>query len=74
LQRRAIRRAIAERIRRGQREGDVLANAPAEALAAYYTTVLHGLSIQARDGASGSILSSVVDCAMSVWEQMAGGA
>jgi AcrR family transcriptional regulator len=67
-------RAIAERIRRGQREGDVPANAPAGALAAYYTTVLHGLSIQARDGASRSILSSVVDCAMSVWEQMAGSA
>jgi AcrR family transcriptional regulator len=64
---------ISERIRRGQREGDVPLSAPADAMSAYYTTVLHGLSIQARDGASRSILSSVVDCAMSVWEQMSGG-
>ena len=42
-----------------------------DALAAYYTTVLHGLSIQARDGASRKTLASVVECAMSVWDQMA---
>lgn len=63
--------AIGDRIRRGQRDGDVQANAPVDALAAYYTTVLHGLSIQARDGAPRATLSLVVDCAMSVWEQMA---
>jgi len=58
-------KAIAERIRRGQREGDVSKHTDADALAAYYATVLHGLSIQARDGAPRATLHSVVDCAMS---------
>jgi AcrR family transcriptional regulator len=57
--------AILERLKRGQREGDVPTGAPVEALAAYYTTVLHGLSIQARDGASRKVLMHVVECAMS---------
>lgn len=56
--------AIAERIRRGQRDGDVPRDAPVEALAAFYATVLHGLSIQARDGVSRKTLTKVVDCAM----------
>jgi hypothetical protein len=66
-------KTIAEHIRRGPRDGDARRHTSVDALAAYYTAVLHGLSIQARNGASRSNLSSVVDCAMSVWEQMASG-
>ena len=68
--RRETVRSIQDRLRRGQREGDVPRNAPVFELAAYYGTVLHGLSIQARDGASRRILTHVVDCAMGVWDQM----
>jgi AcrR family transcriptional regulator len=38
-----------------------------DAVARYYTTVVQGLSIQARDGASRGELEEVVTCAMAVW-------
>ena len=46
----AERRAPA-RLERGVAEGDVPAGADSGAIAAFFTTVLEGLSIQARDGA-----------------------
>jgi AcrR family transcriptional regulator len=39
-----------------------------EALAHYYNTVLEGLSIQARDGASRETMHAIVDCAMAAWD------
>jgi AcrR family transcriptional regulator len=42
-------------------------------VAAFYTTVLQGLSIQARDGATPEMLSSVVDCAMLAWDGLVNG-
>jgi AcrR family transcriptional regulator len=62
--------AILKRLKRGQKEGDVPRKAPLESLAEYYTTVLHGLSIQARDGADYRALSSVARCAMAAWDEM----
>ena len=44
--------------------------AEAAKLAAYYTTVIHGLSIQALDGASAEELQSIVDCAMASWDTL----
>jgi AcrR family transcriptional regulator len=38
------------------------------AIAAYYNTVLEGLSIQARDGASREEMHAIVDCAMAAWD------
>jgi hypothetical protein len=32
------------------------------------TTMLQGLSIQARDGASREALGAIVDCAMAAWD------
>jgi AcrR family transcriptional regulator len=60
-------KAILKRLKRGQAEGDVPGGAPIEALAEYYTTVLHGMSIQARDGADYKSLANVVRCAMATW-------
>jgi len=64
--------AIEARLRRGQREGEVSKTAPVKAVAAFYATVLHGLSIQARDGSSRKILTAVVKCSMDAWEQLVG--
>src|SRR3546814_10519401 len=47
------------------------ADADLDGLAAFYATVLQGLSIQARDGASREILLSVVRCAMAAWDRPA---
>ena len=60
--------ALQRRLVRGVAEGDLPASADIAALAAFYYTVLQGLSIQARDGASRKALSAIVDCAMAGWD------
>ena len=44
----------------------------AETVAAFYSTVLNGLSIQARDGASAAQLQATVDGALAAWDTLAG--
>jgi AcrR family transcriptional regulator len=63
-------RSIARRLRRGVAQGDVPAGANLSALASFYTSFLHGLSIQARDGASRASLLAAVECAMAAWDGM----
>jgi hypothetical protein len=38
------------------------------AIATFYATLQHGMSIQARDGASRKTLLAVADCAMAAWD------
>jgi AcrR family transcriptional regulator len=64
--------ALRRRIERGVADGDVPAAADARRIAAYYATVLHGLSVQARDGAATEALDAIVDCAMTSWEPLVG--
>jgi AcrR family transcriptional regulator len=59
---------IAERIKRGVREGDVPRGTDVNGLAMFVTTFLHGLSVQARDGASRAALKAAVDRAMRAWD------
>jgi AcrR family transcriptional regulator len=62
---------IRERLARGVSDGDLAASADSlDAIARYYTTVMHGLSIQARDGASRAELETVITCAMAAWETL----
>lgn len=68
--RREISKSILGRLKKGQREGDVPKSASIVALAAYYSTVLHGLALQSRDGASRKTLTQVVEFAMAGWQQM----
>jgi AcrR family transcriptional regulator len=65
-----ISQSILERLKQGQHDGDVPKVAPVFALAAYYSTVLHGLALQSRDGASRKTLTQVVQFAMADWRQM----
>ena len=62
--RRQISRSILDRLKRGQRDGDIPTTAPITALTAYFSTVLHGLALQSRDGASRKTLTQVVEIAM----------
>jgi AcrR family transcriptional regulator len=71
-QRRAAAQAIRDRIARGIAEGDVAEGANAKALASFYATVLKGMALSARDGASSKELYRVVDCAMAAWDGLAG--
>jgi AcrR family transcriptional regulator len=68
--RQEISRSVLERLKRGQNEGDVPKKAPIVALTAYYSTILHGLALQSRDGASRKTLTQVVKFAMTDWKRM----
>jgi TetR/AcrR family transcriptional regulator, copper-responsive repressor len=59
--------ALLNRLARGQADGDVSGNVDAESLARYVATVFHGMSIQARDGATAAELQAVARLAMRAW-------
>jgi AcrR family transcriptional regulator len=63
---------IRDRLARGIADGDLSASpAGLDAIARYYTTVVQGLSVQARDGASRADLEAVITCAMAAWDTLA---
>ncbi|MCX4834464.1 TetR/AcrR family transcriptional regulator [Streptomyces sp. NBC_01016] len=64
------REAIQGRIERGIADGDLPVGTDAARLAAFYATVLNGLSFQARDGASLAALNTVIDQAMRCWPEV----
>ncbi len=61
---------IRRRLERGVAEGDMPAGVDIVGLVSFYTTVLDGLSIQARDGASRKTLKAAVGCAMAAWDKL----
>jgi AcrR family transcriptional regulator len=65
--REASREALRKRIERGVREGELPAGTDPRALATFYVTVLQGMSIQARDGATRRTLLATARCAMRAW-------
>jgi len=68
--RRETTATLRARLARGVDEGDVPPNVDVDALAAYFNTLLEGLSIEARDGASREQLDATIDCAMAAWEPL----
>lgn len=69
--RREMFEAIRDRLARGVDDGD-LASSPeqVDTIARFYTTVVQGQSVQARDGANRADLEAVIDCAMAAWDGM----
>jgi AcrR family transcriptional regulator len=63
-------RLLIKRLKAGVTAGDVPPGTDTAALASFYTTLIHGISIQAKDGASRASLLAVVDCAMAAWESL----
>lgn len=61
---------LCARIQRGIVEGDVPAQADARRMAVFYATMIEGLSIQARDGASLEKLQQAVDGAVAAWDML----
>jgi AcrR family transcriptional regulator len=61
------RKALKARIERGVREGELPRGTDVDALADFYTTVLKGMALQARDGASRRSLVATVEAAMRAW-------
>jgi AcrR family transcriptional regulator len=59
---------ICSRLKRGVSEGDLPTGFNVIGLADYITTVLDGICLQAKDGASPKKLSQIAELAMSVWD------
>ena len=70
--RRDIQAGIEQRLSRGIADGDVPRGADVKAIAAFYMTILQGLSLRARDGAAQSAMAGVVDSAMAAWDGLVG--
>jgi len=56
--------SLVERLERAVAEGELQSGTDAQALGDYYATVLHGLSVQARDGVSRKRLLATIPTAM----------
>jgi AcrR family transcriptional regulator len=63
----ASREHLRARIKRGIEEGDVPADTDAGALADFYSTIISGLSTQARDGATRRSLLATVERSMQLF-------
>lgn len=63
-------RILEERLERAVTDGEIPNHADCAAIANFYATVQHGLSIRARDGASRETLLSVAGCAMAAWDKL----
>jgi AcrR family transcriptional regulator len=66
------RAALLRRLERGVAEGELPENFDCRTAATFYATVQHGMSIQARDGASRAALLATVTGAMAAWKVLAG--
>jgi AcrR family transcriptional regulator len=64
------RKVIQQRLHRDVAEGELRSGLDLGALASFYTTVVDGLAIQARDGASRKTLRFAVRCAMAAWDTL----
>jgi AcrR family transcriptional regulator len=66
--------AIKARLDRAIAEGELPPDLDTSSVAAFYTTVLHGLGMRAGDDASGESLMAAVDGAVAAWEPLTSGA
>lgn len=70
LLRRGDQAALRERLERAQAEGDLPAQANSQGLARYLSVVMHGMAIQAIDGATYEELSEVVAQVLKMWPKI----
>ena len=64
--------ALERRLGRAVAEGELPADFDCQAAAIFFATVQHGMSIQARDGATHAALMATASGAMAAWTTMAG--
>ncbi|MFJ8744361.1 TetR/AcrR family transcriptional regulator [Embleya sp. NPDC127516] len=65
---------LTRRLCQGVRDGDVPSGVDAATVASFYSAVIQGMSVQARDGASRADLERLAACAMAAWDAVVGGA
>lgn len=66
------RNVIRKRLVRAVREGELPGGVDPDAPASFYTTLIDGLAIQAKDGASRRTLDLAVHSAMAAWDTIVG--
>lgn len=66
--RREQTRSIIERLEQASQDGELAPGRDLQALGDYLTTVMHGLSVQARDGIPRERLMAVADLAMAIFD------
>jgi AcrR family transcriptional regulator len=71
--RRAAKAAVRQRLEQGVADGDLAPGLDTGPLADYLSTVLSGMSVQARDGVGREGLLAVADAAMAGWDRLASG-
>jgi AcrR family transcriptional regulator len=68
---RAVReKVIGQRLRRGVADGDLPPSTDINALVSFYTSIVNGIAIGAKDGASRKALANIVKCAMAAWDNI----
>jgi AcrR family transcriptional regulator len=65
--RKGFEQELAKRLRKGVSDGDLLPGTNVKELAAYFDTVIRGLAVHARDGASRKQLLAICRVAMRAW-------
>jgi AcrR family transcriptional regulator len=63
---------LRRRLERAVDAGELPRSTDCQAVALFYATVQHGMSIQARDGASRDALRAIADSAMAAWDAVTG--
>lgn len=63
----ATRDSLRKRLHQGVEDGELAEDTDVDALATFYSTVLYGLSLLARDGSDEAGLSGAIDVAMAAW-------
>jgi AcrR family transcriptional regulator len=61
---------IQRRLERAVAEGELPPGVDCASVASYFACVQHGMSIQARDGASREMLLAIAECAMAGWDRL----
>lgn len=62
-----LKNKIKVRLARGRNDGDIAATQNLEQVASFYSTIIQGMTIQARDGASYEELQAISQMAMAAW-------
>jgi hypothetical protein len=63
----AAEAALRDRLKRARKEGDLPASSDCAMLASYVMTVIHGMAVQAKTGATRATLEAVVKHVLSTW-------
>jgi AcrR family transcriptional regulator len=70
--RRQMPEMIRQRLVRGVDDGQLPANTPVDEIAAFYATIVHGMALRARDGATRQTLLASIRGAMIAWDGLTG--